>query len=223
MNRLFGRAKPKEPAPTLTETIANTDSRVESVDKKIAKLDAELVKYKQQMSKMRPGAGRDAVKQRAMRVLKQKKTYEQQASQLMQQSFNMEQQNFAIQTLQDTHQTVVAMRSGAKAMKAQFKKLNVNQIEDIQDELEDLMEDQNEVQEILSRAYGMDDIDESELDAEFDLLDDLEFEAEDTSFLDGVSVPSSEPAVPAAATPAATHPSGLEVDEFGLPQLPSAN
>jgi hypothetical protein len=40
---------------------------------------------------------------------------------------------------------VAAMKAGSKAMKAQFKKLNVSQIEDIQDELEDLMEDQNEV------------------------------------------------------------------------------
>ena len=31
------------------------DSRAESIDKKIAKLDAELVKYKDQMKKMREG------------------------------------------------------------------------------------------------------------------------------------------------------------------------
>lgn len=52
---------------------------MESVDKKIQRLDQELLKYKQQMQKMKPGAGRNAVKARAMRVLKQKKTYEQQA------------------------------------------------------------------------------------------------------------------------------------------------
>lgn len=31
------------------------DSRAESIDKKIARLDAELVKYKDQMKKMREG------------------------------------------------------------------------------------------------------------------------------------------------------------------------
>lgn len=31
------------------------DSRAESIDKKIARLDAELVKYKDQMKKMRDG------------------------------------------------------------------------------------------------------------------------------------------------------------------------
>ncbi|CAG2175287.1 unnamed protein product, partial [Oppiella nova] len=55
MNRLFGRGTPKAPPPNLTDCIANVDSRAESVDKKIARLDAELVKYKDQMKKMRDG------------------------------------------------------------------------------------------------------------------------------------------------------------------------
>ena len=85
------------------------DSRAESVDKKIARLDAELRKYKvtevqlksnliltswniqDQMSKMREGPGKNAVKQKALRVLKQKKQYENQADNLRSQSFNMEQ------------------------------------------------------------------------------------------------------------------------------------
>ena len=67
MNRLFGKGKPKEPPPNLNDCVANVsllslqspvfqfciktsviqvDSRAESVDKKIARLDAELRKYK---------------------------------------------------------------------------------------------------------------------------------------------------------------------------------
>ena len=36
MNRLFGKGKPKEPAPNLGDCVANVDSRAESVDKKVA-------------------------------------------------------------------------------------------------------------------------------------------------------------------------------------------
>ena len=43
------------------------------------------------MSKMREGPGKNAVKQKALRVLKQKKQYESQVDNLRQQSFNMEQ------------------------------------------------------------------------------------------------------------------------------------
>ena len=46
MNRLFGRGTPKAPPPNLSDCVANVDSRAESVDKKIARLDAELRKYK---------------------------------------------------------------------------------------------------------------------------------------------------------------------------------
>jgi len=53
--------------------IHQIDDRTESVDKKIAKLDADLVKYKNQMKKMRNGPAKNAVKQKALMVLKQKK------------------------------------------------------------------------------------------------------------------------------------------------------
>ena len=72
MNRLFGRGKSKDPPPNLTDCIANVsfpsfikrlfhhillqvDSRGESIDKKIQRLDGELAKYKDQMKKMREG------------------------------------------------------------------------------------------------------------------------------------------------------------------------
>ena len=43
------------------------------------------------MSKMREGPAKNAVKQKALRVLKQKKQYEGQSDNLRNQSFNMEQ------------------------------------------------------------------------------------------------------------------------------------
>ncbi len=55
MNRLFGRGTPKAPPPNLNDCIANVDSRAESIEKKVARLDNELKKYKEQMSKMREG------------------------------------------------------------------------------------------------------------------------------------------------------------------------
>ena len=47
--------------------------RTDSVDKKISKLEADLVKYKNQMKKMRNGPAKNAVKQKALMVLRQKK------------------------------------------------------------------------------------------------------------------------------------------------------
>lgn len=39
-----------------------------------------------------------------------------------------------------------AMRLGVKEMKHEYKKVNLNEIEDLQDDLEDMLEQANEVQ-----------------------------------------------------------------------------
>lgn len=105
------------------------DSRAEGVEKKIRTLEQELKRYKDQMMKMREGPAKNSVKAKAMRVLKQKRMYEQQLDNLRQQSFNMEQTNYATQTLKDTQVTISAMKTGMKEMKKEFKKINIDEIE----------------------------------------------------------------------------------------------
>ncbi|KAJ4937140.1 hypothetical protein JOQ06_001721 [Pogonophryne albipinna] len=193
MNRIFGRGKPKSPTPNLSDCIGNVDARSESIEKKIGRLDVELVKYKDQMKKMRDGPSKNMVKQKALRVLKQKRMYEGQREQLAQQSFNMEQTNYTIQTLKDTKTTVEAMKIGAKEMKRAYKDVKVDQIDDLQDQLEDMMEDASEVQEALSRSYGTPDIDEDDLEAELDALGDELLLDDDSSYLDDASASPSIP------------------------------
>lgn len=218
MNRLFGKSKPKEPPPNLTDCVSNIDSRGESIDKKIARLDAELKKYKDQMAKMRNGPSKNMVKQKAMRVLKQKKMYESQRENLSNQSFNIEQQNFNIQQIKDTKTTVDAMRIGVKDFKKAYKKVNIDDIENLQDELEDLTEQSSEIQEVMGRSYGMPELDDDDLEAELDALGDEIGLDEDTSYLDDAvstpSVPTSEPGGESVRD-------NVTVDEFGLPKIPA--
>ncbi|KAF0468028.1 putative SNF7 family protein, charged multivesicular body protein 5 [Gigaspora margarita] len=180
MNRLFGTSK-KTPKPSLNDAINATDGRVSAVEVKIKKLDGELAKYKDQMKKMREGPGKNAVKNKALRVLKQKKMYENQRDQLQQQSFNMEQANFTTENLRNVVSTVDAMQIANKEMQKQYKKIDINKIESVQDDMEDLLEQANEIQETLGRTYGLpEDIDEEELEAELEALDDeLNFEEEE--------------------------------------------
>ncbi|KAM9337383.1 charged multivesicular body protein 5 [Symphorus nematophorus] len=218
MNRIFGSSKPKAPPPNLTDCIGKVDSRTESIDKKIARLDAELVKYKDQMKKMRDGPSKNMVKQKAMRVLKQKRMYEGQRDNLMQQSFNMEQTNYTIQSLKDTKTTVDAMKLGLKDMKKAYKGVKIDKIEDIQDQLEDMMEDANEIQEALGRSYGTPEIDEDDLEAELDALGDELLMDDDSSYLDEAS---TAPSIPEGLPGERTNRDGVLVDEFGLPQIPA--
>jgi len=190
------------------------------MDKKIARLDADLVKQRDQMKKMRDGPAKNAVKAKALRILKQKRMYENQRDQLSQQSFNMEQSNFAIQGMKDTQTTVAAMKQGLVTMKKEYKRLDINKIDNLQDEMEDMLDMNNEIQEAMSRQYDTPDIDEADLEAELDALgDELELDA-DSSYLDEAM---KAPGVPSRAPGASTvTEGGIAVDEFGLPKIPAS-
>lgn len=57
MNRLFGESASK-PKPNLSDAIAATDVRIDSIEVKIRKLDAELTKFRDQMKRMKDGPGK---------------------------------------------------------------------------------------------------------------------------------------------------------------------
>lgn len=136
-----------------------------------------------------------------MRVLQQKKLYENQRDQLRQQVFNMEQASIATDNLRNTATTVDAMMTANTQLKQQYKSFDINKIESIQDEMEDLMYQANELQEAVARSYSVpDDIDEAELDAELEALGQEMLEEEtDASYLDAINtanMPALEPVQP---------------------------
>lgn len=58
---------------SFTFSYFKVDSRASSLEQKIGKLEVELKKFKDQMVKMREGPAKNMVKQKALRVLKQKR------------------------------------------------------------------------------------------------------------------------------------------------------
>lgn len=183
MNRLFG-AKNTAPKPTLTSAISGVESRIDSIDVKLAKLNGELSTYQSKLAKMRDGPGKNAIKQKALKVLQQRKMYESQRDQLQQQSWNMEQAGMMQDNLKNTMITVDAMKTTNKELRKQYGKIDIDKIEQLQDEMADLMEIGNEISESMGRAYDVpDDVDEAELDAELEALGEdmmLEQQAEST-------------------------------------------
>ncbi|GAB1192273.1 Snf7 family [Aspergillus pseudonomiae] len=170
MNRLFG-AKSNAPKPTLDGAIANVDNRVASIDVKLAALNSELSTYQSKIAKMRDGPGKNALRQKALKVLQRRKQYEAQRDQLSQQSWNMEQAGMMQDNLKNVMTTVDAMKTTTKTLKKQYGKIDIDQIERMQDEMADLMDIGNEIQESISRAYDVpEDVDEAELDAELEAL-----------------------------------------------------
>lgn len=105
-------------------------------------------------------------------------------------------------------------------MKREYKKVNLDDIDDLQDELEDMLDQANDVQEALGRSYGMPDVDDAELEAELDALGDEIALDEDTSYLDEASAPRIPTKEPGAESLPANQ-EGILVDEFGLPKIPA--
>jgi len=205
MNRIFGSSGSKKPRPSLQDAISSTDTRVASIEVKIKKLDGELARYKEQMSKLRNGPGKNAIQERALRTLKQKRMYENQLAQLTQQTFNMESAALATENLRNTMATVDAMKQANKELKKQYGKIDIDKIENIHYEMEDLLEQANEIQESLGRSYAVpDELDEADLEAELDALQ-LDEEEEGPSYLADLSKAPDfidEPPVEVAETPA---------------------
>lgn len=159
------------------------ETRIDSVDVKLAKLNSDLSTYQQKMAKMRDGPGKNAIKQKALKVLQQRKMYESQRDQLQQQSWNMEQAGMMQDNLKNVMTTVDAMKTTNKELRKQYGKIDIDKIEQIQDEMADLMELGNEISESMGRAYDIpDDVDEAELDAELEALgEDMMFEQQTES------------------------------------------
>ncbi|CAH1446374.1 unnamed protein product [Lactuca virosa] len=248
MKRVFGVKKDKEPPPSLNEASDRINKRGESVDEKIKQLDGELARYKEQIKRTRPGPTQEAVKARAMRILKQKRMYEGQRDMLYNQTFNLDQVAFASEGIKDAQQTggafsvlwlevaaylreMSALKSANKELKGMMKTVKIQDFDNLQDDMMELMDVSNEIQESLGRSYSVpDDIDEEDLMGELDALEaDMGLET------DGEGVPSylqpdnesdfnEELNLPSA-------PSGHAItsrivkaeDEFGLPQVPRAS
>lgn len=189
MNRLFG-TKSNTPKPTLNDAIKSIDERTGSLDVKLSKINSELLTYQQKISRMRDGPGKSALKQKALKLLRQRKQIEAQKDQLENQLWNMTQASMTTDNLKNTVITMDAMKSANKALKSQYGKINIDKIEQLQDEMLDLIDKLNELQESLLMSYDApDEISELELDAELDALgEEMDFESEMNE--SGLGVPS---------------------------------
>ncbi|OMJ77668.1 hypothetical protein SteCoe_22710 [Stentor coeruleus] len=189
--RFFGKKKP-EPAkgPTLEEANASMDTRITSLKEKVAECDKELSQLREAIKSSR-GSQQQMNKQRAVQVLKRRKMYASQLEGLMGTQFNMEQMVFAAQNIQDTINTVSAMKEAHKVQTQQLKQLKVGDVEKMMDDMADMMLDTEEINEVMSRNYAC-DIDEGELERELEELDDADFL--DDLNRDSLSAPAYVPA-----------------------------
>lgn len=169
------------------------EKRVGALQTKVAECEGEIAKLRTQLKTAR-GSSQTMYKQRAMQLLKKRNMYMSQLQTIQGTQFNVEQMKFASESVQDTINTVSAMKEAAKVQKQQMKQIKIGEIDTMMDDIADLQLDAEEINDIMSRDYSANMVDEDELDAELaemdneGLLDELDSGA--------LNVPSGMPVQP---------------------------
>ncbi|XP_042447769.1 vacuolar protein sorting-associated protein 32 homolog 2-like [Zingiber officinale] len=169
-SRLLG--KPKEQTSALA-TIEKLYETLEMLEKKekvlLKKSDAEIEKAKQ-FTKTKN-------KRAAIQCLKRKRLYEQQIEQLGNFQLRIHDQIILLEGAKATTETVDALRTGASAMKAMQKAVNIDDVDKTMDEINEQTENMKQIQEALATPIGSAaDFDEDELEAELEELEGAELE-----------------------------------------------
>ena len=65
-----------------------------------------------------------------------------------------------------------ALKEATEAQKVQMEKINYDDLEDLYDNMADMMADQEEINDMMQRDFGVDEIDEDEMLDELNELDE---------------------------------------------------
>jgi charged multivesicular body protein 5 len=184
MNRIFGSKKetkpkepikeekpePKVPAPDLGEQSKKLEARVQELNGIIANIDSELKEQYPKLKKAK-GSQQNYYKQKVLTLMKKRKMYQQQVDNLLNQQFSLDQVAFTKENIQHTIDTTKALKEATVAQKEAMKNLNIDEIEDLREEMDDMVWESNQINDMLNRDYAC-DIDDADIDAELQELDD---------------------------------------------------
>ncbi|ORZ33813.1 Snf7-domain-containing protein [Catenaria anguillulae PL171] len=183
---LFGRSKPKTTPKDAIIRLRETLDMLEKRERYLqAKIDNELKTAKLNATKN---------KRAALMALKRKKTFETQIEKISGARMTIETQMLTIENANVNLEAMNAMKAGADAMKQIHGAMDINKVDQTMDEIRDQMDLANEISDAISQPVGFGvDMDEDELNAELELLEQEEL---DTKLLGLDNVPISAPAVP---------------------------
>ncbi|GJJ77646.1 charged multivesicular body protein 4 [Entomortierella parvispora] len=190
--QLFFNRKPKvTPKDSIVE-LRNTLQMLEKRETFLqTKIDNELKIAKANATKNRRAA---------LMALKRKKQFEGQIEKISGSRLTIETQVMAIENANVNLETMKAMRAGAEAMKGIHGAMDINKVDQTMEEIRDQMELANEISDVISQPVGGIEMDDDELAAELDELEQQELnkqllETERPPQMGLPSVPNHEPEV----------------------------
>lgn len=186
-------ASRQAPGPSMDQALHNAEMRTGNLESRVATLEAEIAEYKREMQRNRPGtAAYNMYKRKALNAMRQRKSLESRAQMSSNAAFNLEQVRDAKYQQQDNIAMVQGIKAASQEIRLASQQVDLDEVDDLHDEMQDALADVNEVGNMLGRSYDVDNIDQTELEAE---LDELEQESV------GYGVAGSSQATPAYLRP----------------------
>mmetsp|Transcript_9723 Transcript_9723/g.41690 ORF Transcript_9723/g.41690 Transcript_9723/m.41690 type:complete len:143 (+) Transcript_9723:579-1007(+) len=124
-----------------------------------------------------------------------------QLDQSFKQQMNVDAVSMAVEQMKEAKDTISIMESTNKQLAKELNKVDLDKAENLQDDLEDILNQTNYISETLGRDYTVDGVDEEDLEAELDGIE------EDLFLNTGTEVPMTK-AVPGQYAGAAVPQAG---------------
>jgi len=116
-------------------------------------------------------------KRGAIFELKRKKMFEKRLNQVYGQRENVERLINAMEVVSFNKETIETMKRGKVALEATIKEVDVDEVNDLMDDINENVAMADEVAEAMGQTIGNTDVDEEELEAELEALQNEEMEA----------------------------------------------
>jgi len=185
LTRIGLRKKTQPLADLLPELVSKNDAKVEQLEKKIAQCEAELKPISIRLKKVAEGSTKNNLKAKAQGIIQRKKRYEEQVETLRQQSFNIDQTNGTLESTKEAAHVAAAMKQGVKELKKEQRKIPLDSLDALHDEMGELFDNSADVQDVLASGFTVPEgIDDKELEDQLNLLGDEIAADNDTTYLD---------------------------------------
>ncbi|XP_077993293.1 charged multivesicular body protein 4b-like [Glandiceps talaboti] len=189
MSFLFGKSKKEGKAPSTQEAIQKLRETEELLEKKQEYLEKKI---QTELSTAKKHGTKN--KRVAIQALKRKKKFEKQLQQIDGTLSTIEFQREALESASTNTEVLKTMGYAAKALKSAHQHMDVDDVHDMMDDIQEQQELADEVSNAISQPLGFQDVDDDDLMAE---LEELEQEELDDKLLEiGPTPVDNLPSVP---------------------------
>ena len=175
-SRLFGQAPKQQKiktSVTVNDGIQKIKKTDDTINKKVAFLEKQIQKLENEAKELiRRKTGNN--RKRALGKLKLKKLKEKELSKLMGMQFNLSVQQNALENASINTLVVASMQTANDAFKKIKKDINIDDVDELVEDLNEQHDLMEEVSNALGEPLFNTDLDEDELLAELDELEELE-------------------------------------------------